>query len=527
MTDQDPVLDLSGLTIDFGARRVLHGLDLRIGRGECVALVGESGSGKSVTAKALLGLLDARVATDRFTILGQDAAALDERAWRRIRGRQVALVHQDALVSLDPLRTVAREVGEPLREHSVVPRAERAAEVRRLLGSVGFPGGSRRASQHPDELSGGLRQRALIASAVAARPALLIADEPTTALDVTVQAQVIDLLRALTSAGMAMLFISHDIAVVSQVADRIVVLRDGQVVETGPVEQILHRPGADFTRRLVQNALEPTFTDIGDRPAPGREVLRLEAVSKRFGTAHHPIVAATDVDLRVHQGEVVSLIGESGSGKTTVGRIALGLLSPDRGSVALDGEPWNPLPERARRSRRHRVQQVPQDPLSSFNPRYTTRRVVAEALRAQGRPAGTQEVAAVLDLVSLDADLLDRMPRSMSGGQRQRLAFARALATEPDVLVADEPFSALDATLQAELVGVLDRIRQEHQLGVLLITHDLGLAARISDRILVMRDGVVVDQGTPKVLIESSDHPYTRQLLAAVPRIRTSPRVLR
>ncbi|UGQ12683.1 ABC transporter ATP-binding protein [Yinghuangia sp. ASG 101] len=557
------LVSVAGLDVVFPNRRggvhAVRGVSFAVARGECLAIVGESGSGKSVTARALVGLAGprARVTARELTFAGQDLMNLGESRWRSLRGRRIGLVLQDALVSLDPLRTIGAEVAEPLRVHRVVPRADTKARVHQLLAQSGVPDPEHRARQYPHQLSGGLRQRALIASALAGGPELVIADEPTTALDVTVQARILTLLGRLRDAGTAILLISHDLAAVARLADRIAVMRDGEIVEQGPAHRVLGAPEHACTKALL--AAVPSAHAKGTRLSPGTEpatprprvrasrtppdpsasLLDVRSVGKRFrspdGTWHE---AVRDVSFAVAPGEILGVVGESGSGKTTVARIVLGLTEPDTGTVEFAGRAWGGARERDRRALRPRIQTVQQDPLGSFDPRYTVRRIVGEAVRAlpgspaeeahraSGRGAAltarrrerAARVAELLGLVGLSADLMARRARELSGGQRQRVAIARALATDPDLIVCDEPVSALDVSVQAQILDLLADIRAESAVALLFISHDLGVIRHISDRVLVMKDGRVVESGEGEAIFTEPRHPYTRALLAAVPR---------
>ncbi|MFD7549529.1 dipeptide ABC transporter ATP-binding protein [Streptomyces sp. NPDC059816] len=514
------------LKVSFGRgrRRVdaVRGVSLSIRRGQVVAVVGESGSGKSVTARSLVGLAGDGAAVDAraLTFDGIDLRRLDPRRWRALRGRRVGFVLQDALGSLDPLRRVGAEVAEPLREHHTVPTAKIPAEVERLLAAAGVPRPRIRAAQYPHQLSGGLRQRALIASALAARPDLLIADEPTTALDATVQQQILHLLREHARAGTAVLLISHDLGVVGELADHIHVMKDGVFVEEGPARQVLTDPRHPYTRALL--AAVPGGDTQAAPAEPGPVLLRAEDVVKRYRSPHGPALTAVDgVSLTVRAGETLGIVGESGSGKTTVGRMLLGLVPPDSGRITLDGRSWTERSAVERRTDRRRVQMIHQYPLGSFDPRYTTRQLLEEPLKAvrTARGARAARVAELLTYVDLPETVLDRRARDLSGGQRQRVAIARALAPDPDVVVCDEPVSALDASVQAQVLDVLVRVQQRLGVAYVFISHDLGVVRRLSHRVAVMKDGRVVETGSARDVFGGPRDPYTKALLAAVPRL--------
>ncbi|MFC8896171.1 dipeptide ABC transporter ATP-binding protein [Streptomyces cinereoruber] len=520
------LVTVEDLRISFGrgSRRteVVHGVDLTLRAGECLALVGESGSGKTLTGRTLAGLTGPGAAVTARTLDfdGRDLTALDERAWRRLRGAEIGLVLQDALVSLDPLRRVGAEIEESLANHGIGTRRDRPDRAVELLREVAVPAPERRARQFPHQLSGGQRQRALIASALAAGPRVLIADEPTTALDTTVQAQILDLLAARRDAGTALLLISHDLAAVARLADRIAVMRDGRIVESGPAAKVLAAPAHPYTRRLldaVPDARAARRPSAGSGGA-GREVLRADGLVKRYAGPGGGTTALDGVSCVLHAGETLGVLGESGSGKSTLARIVLGLAEPDQGSVTLLGRPWSGAGERSRAALRGRIQLVQQDPLSSFDPRWTVERIVAEALGAGGRRAARrhrERVVELLGLVGMGPELLDRGPRGLSGGQRQRVAVARALAPEPDVLVCDEPVSALDVSVQAQVLEVFERVREQLGVALLFISHDLGVVRRVSDRVAVMRAGRVVETGPSEQVFTRPEHPWTRELLGA------------
>ncbi|MEO3814011.1 ABC transporter ATP-binding protein [Sphaerisporangium sp. B11E5] len=521
------------LAVTFATRRgpveAVRGVSFRIERGQVVAIVGESGSGKSVTARSLVGLAgdDATVRAQELTFDGADLRQAGERAWRTLRGRRAGFVLQDALGSLDPLRRVGAEVAEPLREHRIVPPAGIEPEVVRLLTETGVPAPESRARQYPHQLSGGLRQRALIASALAARPDLLIADEPTTALDATVQRQVLRLLRERIADGTAILLISHDIGVVAEIADYVYVMKDGLFVEEGPPSKVLESPTHPYTKTLVAAVLGtsrgPGRHGSGG-PADGGEpvVLRADGLVKRYRLpGRGEFTAVEGVSATVSAGETLGIVGESGSGKTTVGRLLTGLLSPDEGRVEVDGRPWDELRGRARRAARRRIQMIYQNPLASFDPRYTARLLLEEPLRVDRTPARerARHVARLLEYVGLDEGILDRRARDLSGGQRQRLAIARALAPEPAVIVCDEPVSALDASIQAQVLDVLAEVQERLGVAYVFISHDLGVVRRLSHRVIVMKEGQVVETGETATVFDTSQHPYTKSLLDAVPRL--------
>ncbi|MGW2093551.1 dipeptide ABC transporter ATP-binding protein [Promicromonospora sukumoe] len=562
-----PLVTVEDLTVGFATgpgRRAertaaVRGVSFVVRPGECVAIVGESGSGKSVTARALLGLAGPRshVTARTLEIDGEDATGFSERRWRQVRGGRIGMVLQDALVSLDPLRTVGAEIGEVLHTHRVVPRGAARERAVELLGSVGVPRPDVRVEQYPHQLSGGLRQRALIASAIAADPRLIIADEPTTALDVTVQAQVLDTLAERVAQGSGLLLISHDLAVVAGIADHVLVMRDGVVVEAGPAGDVLRSPREAYTRALLDavpsaasrgrrlapaadagptggDAVGPDAAPPGGSAAvvaarealpartadPARTVLEARGLTRSFGGGRHGrTLAVDDVSFRLGAGETLGIVGESGSGKSTVVNLVLGFLEPDAGEVRVLDEPWVPLPERARRPRRGHVQLISQDPLSSFDPRWTVGRVIGESTLRLGLSADEARGRAVglLRRVGLDEAILGRHPRSLSGGQRQRVAIARALAPEPEVLVCDEPTSALDVSVQAQVLDLLAEIQAERGTSLVFVSHDLGVVHHVADRVLVLRDARVVEEGDVDDVFRNPRHEYTRQLVAALP----------
>ncbi len=530
------------LCVGFGAgaahRRVVRDLSFTVEPGRAVALVGESGSGKSVTARSLVGLAGstAAVSAQRLSFGPHALRALPEPGWRSLRGREIGFVLQDALVSLDPLRPVGHEIAEALAVHRWGTRSGRRDRVIELLREVGVPEPEFRARQRPDQLSGGLRQRALIAAALAMDPGLVIADEPTTALDATVQAQILDLFGAIKARGSGLLIISHDLSVVSRLADEVVVMQAGRAVEQGPTAQVLGAPRHPYTRSLIEavpgthpkgtrlaglgrGALCPQPREPERKPAP----VVLEAIDllKRYPGPDRDERAAVDrVSFTLRGGQTLGIVGESGSGKTTAARIVLGLVEPDGGRVTLDGNAWvdpGRIVERQRRGRRRAMGVIYQDPLGSFDPRWTVGRILSDALDAAGVPRAGQDgrIRLLLDRVRLTADHADRLPTHLSGGQRQRVAIARALATEPRIIVCDEPVSALDVSVQAQILDLLADLQADLGVAYLFISHDLGVIRHVSDEVLVMRHGRVVEAGPVETVFHAPRHPFTRQLLAA------------
>ncbi|MCO8168282.1 ABC transporter ATP-binding protein [Pseudomonas sp. 21LCFQ02] len=535
----DNTLIVDGLNVSFDGQTVVHDLSFTLAPGRCVALVGESGSGKSVSARSLVGLAGGRaeVAARGLSFAGRDLLSLSERQWRSVRGKDIGFVLQDALVSLDPLRPVGKEILEVLETHRFGNRTQRQARVLELLERVGVPDVALRARQRPGQLSGGLRQRALIASALAMDPALVIADEPTTALDATVQAQILEVFQQIKARGASLLIISHDLAVVAQLADDVVVMRHGEVVEQGPMEQVLRQPTHAYTKALL--AAVPAEHPRGSRLSPERAsyvsppvrqdaevLLRAQGLGKRYlGPDGQVRQVVRDVGFELRSGRTLGIVGESGSGKTTVARIALGLLQPDAGEVHYRGQPWN-LPhggvdEKHRRPLRREISVIYQDPLSSFDPRWSVAQILDDALHvagidAQQRPA---RITRLLNQVRLPAELAERRPLQLSGGQRQRVAIARAIASEPKVIVCDEPVSALDVSVQAQVLDLLADLQDELGLAYLFISHDLGVIRHVSDDVLVMRHGEVVELAPVEQLFEQPAHEYTRRLLGSVPRL--------
>ena len=531
-----PLLTLSGLHVTYRAHGVevdaVRGVDLELRPGEVMALVGESGSGKSTTAQSVIGLLPAggAVTAGSITFAGRELARAPERVLRGIRGAEIGFVPQDPNLALNPVKRIGEQVAEVLRVHGLAGRREAAELAVQSLERAGLSHPRARARQYPHELSGGMKQRVLIGIALACRPKLVIADEPTSALDVTVQKRVLDHLQRLTAEdNTAVLLITHDLAVAADRADRIVVMRHGRVVESGSTAAVLGAPSQPYTRSLL--AAAPSLSDgslVGTRTLDdARELLRLEHIGKRFDLpgSREQTTAVDDVSLTVRRGRTYSLIGESGSGKSTLARIAMRLEDPDRGRVCFDGTDITRLRGRALRELRRRVQLVYQNPYASLDPRLRIDEVIAEPLRAFGigdKAARQRRVAELLDQVALPAATARRRAAELSGGQRQRVAIARALALQPELLVLDEPVSALDVSVQDQILRLLVRLQQDLGLAYLFISHDFAVVRQISDEIGVLRRGRLVEQGPTAQVFDAPRHDYTRELIAAVPgRART------
>lgn len=511
-------------------RTLVDGVSLRVDRGESLGVVGESGSGKSLTVLAALGLLPVGTRITGGRIVLDDRVLVDveadvwagERELRALRGRTAAMVFQDPMSSLDPLRAVGAQVASAVRVHA--PRLGRRAARERaidLLTSVGVRDAADRAATRPHQWSGGMRQRAMIAMAIAHDPLLLIADEPTTALDVTVQAQVMDLLAEVRErTGSALVLITHDLGLVAENSDRLTVMHHGRVVETGATRAVLAAPAEDYTRRLM--AAMPAEQERATPAVRTGEADALVAanivVDYRVSGRKTPVRAVDGVSVRIMAGETVAVVGESGCGKSSLAKAVLGIQPASAGTVVVGGVPVRS--ELAGRSAAHRelAQIVFQDPYSALDPRLTVYELVAEPLRIR-RAYNRAAVGALLADVGLDESYAKRLPGQLSGGQRQRVGIARALALRPRLLVLDEPVSALDVSIQAQVLTLLDTLQREHGLGYLFISHDLGVVRSIADRVIVMQHGRVVEEAPTAQIFSDPQHPFTRQLLAAVPRL--------
>ncbi|NUU22440.1 MAG: ABC transporter ATP-binding protein [Streptomycetaceae bacterium] len=512
------LVEVGDLTVDFGDLRAVDGLTFRLERGAALALVGESGSGKSTVASALLGLhrgTGTRVGGS-IDVAGTDVQEASDEELRRLRGGRAAMVFQDPLSSLDPYYAIGDQIAEVYRVHARASRRAARARAVEVLDRVGIPDAARRSRSRPHEFSGGMRQRALIAMALACEPDLLIADEPTTALDVTVQAQILDLLHTLREeTGMGLLLVTHDVGVAAESVDEVLVMRHGRAVEQGPVAEVLGAPARTYTRELL-GAVPRVDAPREVRAAEtvGEVVLEATGLRREFGRGKRAFTAVDDVSLTIHRGETLGIVGESGSGKTTLGRMLVGLLEPTAGEVRYDGH--------ARVGVDPAVQMVFQDPVSSLNPRRTVGESIADPLRARGeRDEGRirGRVRELLERVGLEAAHYDRYPHEFSGGQRQRVGIARALAADPRIIVCDEPVSALDVTTQAQVVALLGELQRELGLALVFVAHDLAVVRQVSDRVAVMRRGRIVEEGPADEVYDNPQDPYTKQLLAAVPAL--------
>ena len=558
------LVDVRDLTVEFGELRAVDGLSFRLEKGAALALVGESGSGKSTVASALLGLhrgTGAKVG-GAIEVAGVDVPTASDEALRRLRGGKAAMVFQDPLSSLDPYYAIGDQIAEVYRVHSRVSRRAARARGVEVLDRVGIPDAPRRSRSRPHEFSGGMRQRALIAMALACEPDLLIADEPTTALDVTVQAQILDLLHTLREeTGMGLLLVTHDVGVAAESVDEVLVMRHGRVVEHGPVGDVLGAPSEAYTRELLgavprvdarrraaagvpaaRAEAAPGAPDAGSEAPQGASragstaaavppgppsgalsksasltaarpadvVLEARGLRREFGRGKRAFVAVDDVSLTIRRGETLGIVGESGSGKTTLGRMLVGLLEPTAGKIVPGG------------GVRPDVQMVFQDPVSSLNPRRSVGESIADPLRARGEKDETRikgRVRELLERVGLEGAHYDRYPHEFSGGQRQRVGIARALAADPRVIVCDEPVSALDVTTQAQVVALLGELQRELGLALVFVAHDLAVVRQVSDRVAVMRRGRIVESGPADEVYDNPRDPYTEQLLAAVPAL--------
>ncbi|WIB77757.1 ABC transporter ATP-binding protein [Curtobacterium sp. MCPF17_002] len=539
------ILTTTDLGVTFrtesGTVDAVRGVSLHVEPGETLALVGESGSGKSTVALAAMGLLSGNAtATGSAIVDGHEIVGTSEESLRGLRGKTVSMVFQEPATALDPLTRIGAQIAEVIRNHRTLSASDAHAEAVELLRRVGIPSPETRAKAFPFQLSGGQRQRVVIAMAIANSPALLIADEPTTALDVTVQAEILELLRKLAAdTGTGVLLVTHNMGVVADFADRVAVMLQGEIVETGGVEDVLLRPQHDYTKRLLAAVprlavagaapvvpapaarVTSTGTDEPDGRRDAPPVVDLRDVSVMFGRGARAVHALSGIDIAVHAGETVGLVGESGSGKSTAARVALGLVKPTSGSVRLFGSDLRTAKGRDRRALRSGIGVVLQDPVASLDARMSVAECIAEPLAVHRRGMSSADrrrrIDEVLDAVRLPRTLASRAPRELSGGQRQRVSLARALVLSPRLLVADEPTSALDVSVQETVLEVLGELQGELGFACLFVSHDLAVVQQFAERVVVMRQGVIEEQGTTGTTLLHPTTDYTRRLLAAVP----------
>ncbi|WP_298860822.1 ABC transporter ATP-binding protein [uncultured Sulfitobacter sp.] len=536
------LLEVSSLTIGFGkAAPVVEGVSFSVESGETLALVGESGSGKTLTCRSILRILPAnaqlRGGEIRYNHAGAscDLTTAPEKQMRSLRGDRISMIFQEPMRSLSPLHRLGDQVAEVLHLHNAISGSDAKRRVLAQFERVGFNDPERAWTSYPFEMSGGMRQRAMIAMAMVSKPDLLIADEPTTALDVTTQAQVLGLIKDLQrETGMAVILVTHDLGVVANMADKVVVMNKGRVMEAGTAQQVLGDPAHGYTKKLF--AAAPVIPTVSDPVAPAPQtdlILEIRNVTKSFtlrtGGWRAPTVvtACRNVDLKLPRGKTLAVVGESGSGKTTCARVALGAITPDAGGEVLFSARSGETPtdvhnmtSAQRRNFQRDAQMVFQDPYSSLSPRMRVQEALTEPAEIHNigtRAERREKAAEMIRMVGLSPDMLPRYPHAFSGGQRQRLSIARALTLDPKLLVCDEPTSALDVSVQDQILGLLEDIRDEAGLSYLFISHDLAVVARIADEVAVMRGGVIVEQATPDILFHNPQHPYTQALIAAQP----------
>ncbi len=530
-TEQEPVLSVSGLTIDLprnaDRKHAVENISFDVAPGEVVCLVGESGSGKSVIAFSVMGLLASALQVSRGSIKlqGTELTELDDDAMRALRCTRMGMIFQEPMTALNPVMNCGDQIDEVLQEHTDLSSAQRRSKVLAMIEQVHLPDPERMYSAYPHQLSGGQRQRIMIAMALILEPVVLIADEPTTALDVTTQAQILQLIRELQAERQTgVLFITHDFGVVAELADRVAVLKQGQLVEFGTTQQVLANPQHAYTKMLIASVPrhEPPVRRVIADDAP--VVLQTENLAKRyvsygFAGANNVVDAAVDVSIEIRRGETLGIVGESGSGKSTVARCITWLIESSDGKIWLAGDNIAELSKEQLRSLRRKVQIVFQDPYRSLNPRRTVGQSIIEGPMNYGisHREAIADARELMQLVQLDPDGLDRYPHQFSGGQRQRICIARALAMKPDLLVADEAVSALDVSVQAQVLKLLEEIRDRMQLAMLFITHDLRVAAQVCDVVAVMSKGRVVEYGPARELFNNPQHEYTQALFEAAP----------
>ena len=528
-----PVLEIKDLKISLppGSDRpfALDGLNLAVKPGEVVCLVGESGSGKSLCANAVMRLLpepDVHVSSGTIKFNNEDILGKSETEMRAIRGNRISMIFQEPMTALNPQKTVGWQIDEVLKLHMKQPRAKRHSHAIDMLARVQIPDPASAYNAYPHKISGGQRQRVMIAMALSLSPRLIIADEPTTALDVTTQLQILKLIRELQEEENAgVLFITHDFGVVAEIADQVVVLKDGIVVENGPAESVLNNPQHDYTQALIDSV--PALNPPPAKPTPiapivlkGTQLNKTFAASGGFLTGRrNAVTAVKDFTFELHQGETLGILGESGSGKTTVSRLVTRLLEANSGAVELNGQDLLACTARELRSMRKYIQMVFQDPMASLNPRKRIVDIIAQGPIVHGEDPKSARSRAkdLLQLVELSPSAANRFPHEFSGGQRQRIGIARALALEPNIIVADELVSALDVSVQAQVLRLLSDLRDRMNLSLVFVTHDLRVAAQLCDRVIIMQKGEIVESGVTAEIFEAPQHAYTQNLLASIP----------
>ncbi|MDG1818087.1 MAG: ABC transporter ATP-binding protein [Aquiluna sp.] len=528
--ESKPIIEASELSIDFWVDgqwvMAASGVNFRVRPGEVLAIVGESGSGKSTSAMSLLGLLPVNGrASGSVKLQGEELIGADKKRLRQVRGKEIAVIFQEPMTALNPVYTVGFQIVEALQVHyPSMTKAKAKARALELLTMVELPDPQKAFDSYPHELSGGQRQRAMIAQSISCDPLLLIADEPTTALDVTVQAEILDLIRDLNKRlNSAVILITHDMGVVADLSDHMIVMKDGVVVESGSTKQVFTKPGHQYTKDLLAAVphlgaaeLKPTVDRTGQKPTLSLRNVNIEYPKRGRVPAFK---AASDINLEIYPGEVLGLVGESGSGKTTIGRAVVGLLPIKSGELTINEKSLSGRKQKELMAIRREIGIVFQDPGSSLNPRWPVGQSIAEPLLLAGwnHKELTDRVSELLDLVELPRSYRNRYPHELSGGQRQRIGIARALALSPKLLVADEPTSALDVSVQARVLELLQEIQKEQQFATLFISHDLAVVDLLSDRIAVMQHGVIVEQGPKDEILRNPTQDYTKRLIAAVP----------
>ncbi|TWI58557.1 peptide/nickel transport system ATP-binding protein [Pseudomonas duriflava] len=523
-----PLLSVERLSIEFGEKRVVSDLSFALHSGKTLCITGESGSGKSLTSLAIMGLLPktARLPSGAIMFDGKDLLRLPERQMQHLRGQAIGMIFQEPMTSLNPLMTVGQQLEETVRRHEPLSRRESKQRARAMLDAVRVPNVDKRLGQYPHELSGGMRQRVMIAMAMLCQPRVLIADEPTTALDVTIQAQILELMRELQQAfGTTLLMITHDMGVVAEMADEVVVMNQGLLEERAPVRTLFKTPQAAYTKKLL--AAVPVLGTMGKPVSKTKEPVVLEVKDLKV---HFPlrggwfeearaIHAVENVSFTLRQGETLGIVGESGCGKSTTGKALMNML-PYEGSIKLLGRELNGLKGEALKPLRQDIQMIFQDPYASLNPRKTILDLVGEPLLIHGMKnlkLRTERVVELLEQVGLSAEAMERYSHMFSGGQRQRICIARALALNPKVIIADESVSALDVSVQAQVLELLERLQKEYQLSYVFISHDMAVVERLCHRVAVMFSGQIVEIGQRDQVLGNPQHPYTQRLLSAVP----------